>query len=56
MFVPVLAAGPVLKAELNLPGPNEPGPFSLAERDRLSTVLTQAGFVDITMRRSVDLA
>jgi SAM-dependent methyltransferase len=49
MFVPVLAAGPVLKAELNLPGPNEPGPFSLAERERLSTVLTQAGFVDISI-------
>ncbi len=49
MFVPVLAAGPVLKAELTIPGPNEPGPFSLAERDRLSSVLTQAGFVDIAI-------
>jgi len=49
MFVPTLAAGPLLKAELTIPGPNEPGPFSLADRDRVTAVLNQAGFVDITV-------
>lgn len=51
MFVPTLAAGPVLKADLTIPGPTEPGPFSLAEPERVSAVLSQAGFVDITVER-----
>lgn len=49
MFVPTLAAGPVLKAELSIPGPNEPGPFSLADRERVTAVLRQAGFVGIAV-------
>jgi len=49
MLVPTMAAGPVLKAELTIPGPNEPGPFSLADPERIITLLTQAGFVDITV-------
>jgi SAM-dependent methyltransferase len=49
MFVPTLAAGPVLKAELTIPGANEPGPFSLADRERVTTVLDAAGFVDIAV-------
>lgn len=47
MFVPTLAAGPVLKAELTVPGADEPGPFSLADRDRVASVLSQAGLVDV---------
>jgi SAM-dependent methyltransferase len=49
MFVPTLAAGPVLKAELTFPEPNAPGPFSLAEPERINAVLTTAGFTDITV-------
>jgi len=51
MFVPTLAAGPVLKAELAIPAPGQPGPFSLAERERVMTVLNEAGFDDITVER-----
>ena len=49
MFVPTLAAGAVLKAELTIPGPNEPGPFSLADHERVTTVLNDAGFVDVNI-------
>ncbi|MCU1462827.1 MAG: UbiE/COQ5 family methyltransferase [Acidimicrobiales bacterium] len=49
MFVPTLAAGPVLQAELTFPGANEPGPFSLADRTRVMAVVGEAGFVDITV-------
>ena len=48
MFVPTLAAVEVLKTELSIPGPHEPGPFSLAEVERVSEVLDQAGFTDIS--------
>jgi SAM-dependent methyltransferase len=49
MFMPTLAAGPVLKAQLTIPGPNEPGPFSLADRDRVIAVLSQAGLRAVTV-------
>jgi SAM-dependent methyltransferase len=49
MFVPTLAAGPELKAELTIPGANEPGPFSLADHERVTTVLEAAGFVEINI-------
>ena len=49
MLVPTMAAGPVLKAEMTVPGPNEPGPFSLADPERITTLLSQAGFVDIAV-------
>lgn len=49
MFVPTLAAAPVLGAELALPGPGEPGPFSLAEPERITTLLSDAGFHDVTI-------
>jgi SAM-dependent methyltransferase len=49
MYVPTMAAGPVLQAELTIPGPNEPGPFSLADREQLTTLLSAAGFVDISV-------
>jgi SAM-dependent methyltransferase len=39
----------------SLPGPDEPGPFSLSEPDRITQVLTDAGFrnIDITSHESV---
>jgi len=49
MFVPTLAAAPVLGAELQLPGPAEPGPFSLADPEQLRSLLSGAGFVDVTI-------
>jgi SAM-dependent methyltransferase len=49
MFVPTLAAVGVLGAELHLPGPGEPGPFSLAGADVLRSVLEGAGFVDVAI-------
>jgi hypothetical protein len=49
MFVPTLAAGPVLKGELTIPGANEPGPFSLADQTRITDVLNEAGFADINV-------
>ncbi len=49
MFVPTLAAAPVLQAELTIPAPDEPGPFSLADPERVSSVLTGAGFEHIAV-------
>lgn len=47
MFVPTLAAAGPLAADLALPGPDEPGPFSLADPGRIVSVLEAAGFVNI---------
>lgn len=47
LFVPTLAAGPALDADLMLPGPDEPGPFSLAEPGRVMALLEGAGFVNV---------
>ena len=49
MFVPTMGAGPVLKAEMTIPGPNEPGPFSLADSDHVRKILNDSGFVDIAV-------
>ncbi|MGI8662606.1 MAG: class I SAM-dependent methyltransferase [Acidimicrobiales bacterium] len=51
MFVPTLAAASVLNAELTLPGPNQPGPFSLADPEHVTAVLSGAGFVDFGIER-----
>lgn len=53
MFLPTLAAASVLGAELSLPGPGEPGPFSLADRDHLVALLGQAGFADVVVEEVV---
>jgi SAM-dependent methyltransferase len=50
MFVPTLAAAPVLQAELTIPGPNEPGPFSLADEAITTALLDGAGFSEVTIR------
>jgi SAM-dependent methyltransferase len=47
MFVPTLAAAPLLEAELGIPQPGQPGPFSLADPDHVRGLLEGAGFVDI---------
>jgi SAM-dependent methyltransferase len=49
MFVPTLAAAAVLGAELTLPGPGEPGPFSLSDPGHVTELLEGAGFVDIAI-------
>jgi SAM-dependent methyltransferase len=49
MFVPTLAAVQVLHAEVPIPGPDEPGPFSLADPERVTSLLSVAGFVDVTI-------
>jgi SAM-dependent methyltransferase len=49
MLVPTMAAGPVLKAQMTIPGPTEPGPFSLADPERITSLLGEAGFVDVTV-------
>ncbi|MCU1452859.1 MAG: UbiE/COQ5 family methyltransferase [Acidimicrobiales bacterium] len=49
MFVPTLAAAIALDAELSLPGPGQPGPFSLADPTHLTALLTDAGFVDVSV-------
>ena len=47
MFLPTLAACAALGAEPTLPGPGQPGPFSLADPAHLAELLGAAGFVDV---------
>ena len=44
MFVPVTAAAPHL--ELQRPSPGAPGPFAMADPERVRAILDAAGFVD----------
>jgi SAM-dependent methyltransferase len=44
-FIAALAAG----RDLSGPPPNTPGPFGLSEPDRVRTILTTAGFVDVDL-------
>ena len=46
MLVPVVASAAVLGPP-ELPGPGEPGPFSLGDADALTTTLTAAGWADV---------
>lgn len=50
MFVPTLAGAGVLGADLSIPEPGKPGPFSLADPDLVHSILDGAGFeqVDVT--------
>lgn len=48
----MLVPGGAMAAHLGMPdvgGPGAPGPFSLAEPDRVRSVLTDAGFADVTL-------
>ena len=47
MLVPGGAAMSVTGTPPPMPGPGEPGPFSLADADHLASVLTDAGFRDV---------
>ncbi len=47
MFVPGAAAMSVTGSLPPMPGPGEPGPFSLDDPDRIELLLRDAGFVDI---------
>ena len=49
MFVPTLASAGLLGVELAIPGPGQPGPFSLAEPDHVVSLLEGAGFADVTV-------
>lgn len=48
ILVPVMAAAAHVEM-LAPPGPNEPSPFSLADPDRISSLLVGAGFVDVAI-------
>ena len=41
----------MLEAELTIPGPDEPGPFSLADGGAATALLEGAGFVDVAVDR-----
>lgn len=56
MFVPTLFGAGPLGAELSLPGPDEPGPFSLADPERTTTLLETCGFGDVDVVRSAQSA
>lgn len=47
MLVPGAAAASVTGSLPPMPGPEEPGPFALADRDRLRSLLEAAGFSEI---------
>lgn len=51
MFVPTLFGAGPLKAELTLPGPDEPGPFSLADPARTVPLLESCGFCEVDIAR-----
>ena len=54
-MLPVLAAAEVL----SLSGPSDPtgpGPFSLADPDHTAGILTQAGFIEVTITEGPDQA
>lgn len=52
VVIPVLAAADIL--QLPLPDPSLPGPFSLADADDTTAMLTEAGFVDIEITAGPD--
>lgn len=47
MLIPAAAAMAAAGATPQLPGPDQPGPFSLADPDRVRSILEEAGFTDI---------
>lgn len=49
MYVPALAAGPLLGRALPLPDPGAPDPFDLSNPDEISDALDQAGFIDVSV-------
>jgi len=49
MFLPGSAVVQVTGSPPPMPAPDAPGPFSLADPDRVTTVLTDAGFSNVTV-------
>jgi len=54
MLIPGAAVAEVTGALPPMPGPDEPGPFSLADRDRVRGVLDAAGFGSIAIAPHAD--
>ena len=54
MLVPGMAAMSVV-GDLPMPGPDEPGPFSLADPDKVRSVLGAAGFEDLEVEPHNDV-
>lgn len=52
MFVPTLFGSGPLHADVALPGPDEPGPFSLADPEQTARLLESCGFHDVDVVRS----
>lgn len=52
MFVPTLFAAEPLNAQLALPAPGEPGPFSLSNPEETVELLATSGFSDVDVARS----
>ena len=55
MRIPATAAAGVIGSPLRMPPPGGPGPFSLAEPDRIRSVLGAAGFRDVVVSPGNDL-
>lgn len=54
MFVPMMFASGPLAAHVTPPGPDQPGPFSLADPEHVREILEGAGFDDIVIERLED--
>jgi SAM-dependent methyltransferase len=54
MLVPGMAAASVVGAALTMPPPDEPGPFSLADPERIRSILSSAGFHDVDIQPDSD--
>jgi len=54
MLIPGAAVAEVTGALPPMPGPDEPGPFSLADRDRVRAVLDAAGFGSVAIAPHAD--
>lgn len=51
MFLPTMFGAGPLAADLTLPGPGAPGPFSLADPDETTALLESCGFRDVVVER-----
>lgn len=54
MLVPGMAAMSVMGTPPPMPGPDEPGPFALADPDRVRKILGEAGFEDVEVTPHAD--
>ena len=54
MLIPGAAVMSVTGSPPPMPGPEEPGPFSLAEPDRVRSVLDDAGFTNVEVEPHAD--